>query len=157
MPAVMPRTRHARRVTALGLCLAWLLGFELGPDLHQAVHARLAPHHHDGDRAEGPVIAVHTDGDVHHHGGVAHRHEGAAPAPRPQLGPDQLGLLPVETAPGHGAHSAAHRGLALATAPPVLTAPLPVVRTIVPTAALAAASPADAPTPIAAARGPPLG
>ena len=45
----MPRTRHARRVTAVWLCLAWLVGFELGPDLHQAMHPRLAAHHHDGD------------------------------------------------------------------------------------------------------------
>lgn len=155
MPAVMPRTRHARRVTAIWLCLAWLLGFELGPDLHQAMHPRLAAHHHDGDRVDGPVIAVHVDGDVHHHGGVAHAH-GEAPADDRPLTVEQAAMLPAHPAPGHGAHSAAHRGLAIATAPPVVTAPLPVVRTLVPTAAPASGSRTDAPTPAAAARGPPV-
>ena len=171
MPAVMPRTRHARRVTAIWLCLAWLLGFELGPDLHQAMHPRLAAHHHDGDRVDGPVIAVHVDGEVHHHGGVAHQHAlSGGPVARPSpVGSSPDGsptrdarlpgaheLVPAHPAPGHGAHSAAHRGLAIATAPPVVTAPLPVVRTLVPTAAPASGSRTDAPTPAAAARGPPL-
>jgi len=39
------------RLRALATCAVtvWLLGFEIGPNVHVGLHAHLAPHHHDGD------------------------------------------------------------------------------------------------------------
>ncbi len=43
----LPRSKQARARIALALCVVWIVGFELAPWMHVALHAHLAPHHHD--------------------------------------------------------------------------------------------------------------
>lgn len=159
-PSATPRRR-----LALALCVAWLLGVELLPDLHLAMHDRLAAHDHGaGPGGDGaPLVYVHLDPTWHSHGDGAHRHDGAAhhgaPGPAsparhginaPDTGPPDHG-----TAPRHGAHSLAHRALAIASPPPAIVEPLPIARLEVPTAAVVARRVTVAPPPPPAARGPP--
>jgi len=41
-----------RRRVALSLAILWIVGFELVPWLHIALHGHLAPHHHDANGAD---------------------------------------------------------------------------------------------------------
>lgn len=152
--------RH--RSLALWLCLVWLFGVEVGPGLHVALHAHLPGHSHGGARVAGAadelVVTVHTDG-VHAHGGLTHRHDGGLD---PSAG-FALDPLPDDTVgsqrpvgPDHGAHSLAHRAMAIAAAPPPALHPLPIVRSVVPTCPHLARLVAIAPPPDDAARGPPI-
>jgi hypothetical protein len=38
-----------RRRVALALCVLWIVGFELMPWMHVAMHDRIAPHYHDAN------------------------------------------------------------------------------------------------------------
>lgn len=122
--------------------LLWIVGVEIGPGLHIALHGRLAPHVHgvaDAKRGSGHEhrhgrhhehradgvghggahhVASHADGHEHH----AHHHHhaddgsGDASAQHATDGRAQVGRLDPE----HGAHDLMHRQLALAIPPPVL-------------------------------------
>jgi hypothetical protein len=97
-------SRTRRR--ALLAAFAWLVGVEVLPDIHLALHDELAPHVHDGDRV------VYLDAD-HDDGGDDHE--------------DSVGTH-VEGALQHGAHSLAHHAVAVRPTLPSLVVPLPVDR-----------------------------
>ena len=67
-----PRSRQARRRIAFAICALWVLGFEVGPGLHVALHDHLPTHTHI-QFADGMVVTVthgvgthvHADGSVH--------------------------------------------------------------------------------------------
>jgi len=40
-------TRSTRARMALAACVLWLVGVEVMPALHEAMHGQLAPHRHD--------------------------------------------------------------------------------------------------------------
>jgi hypothetical protein len=161
MAGMGPQRRAARqrqRRLAVIACSLWALCFEVLPNLHLGLHDHLAPHRHDGDAADaaaapaGPRIKVsyqprhrHSDGSYHVDASAAdtgYAAEGEhAKAPRPTS--------------RHGAHSLAHRALALHTPPRVITEPLPVTRTIAWLEPAIDVTPYAAPAPVAAARGPP--
>ena len=86
---------RAREIPALLFALAWLIGVELGPALHLARHAQLAPHDHGRAR-------------THCHRDVCHEDEPAA-------GEDE------RSTPDHGEGSLEHGGLALLVPAPVIT------------------------------------
>jgi hypothetical protein len=148
--------RHQRRLAVVATLL-WLLGFEVLPNLHLAVHAELAPHDHGAavtTNADGLRVTVtfgghrHDDGSWHHHeddardvGTTASGEHDGATAPR---------------APDHGTHSLAHRTLALHAPPPVVTAPLPVTRTLTWIEIARDDAPRSPAAPTAVARGPPV-
>jgi hypothetical protein len=115
------RTRSARARLALAACVLWLLGVEVLPAVHEALHDRLAPHRHDG----GSIVVAsfedtthrHPDGSIHF---VAARARGTGKASRddrPQ----------VNGSAGHAA-GLAHHGAAIAPAAPPVTQPLPIDR-----------------------------
>jgi hypothetical protein len=161
MAGMGPRRRAARqrqRRLAVIACSLWALCFEVLPNLHLGLHDHLAPHSHDGDTPQadaaptGPRIKVsyaprhrHSDGSYHVDASAADTGYAAdgdhAKAPRPTT--------------RHGAHSLAHRALALQTPPPVITEPLPVPRTVAWIEPAIEATPHLAPAPAASARGPP--
>jgi hypothetical protein len=91
-----------RVLLTLVAAMLWLLGVEVAPNLHLALHDSLAAHTHEGDA----TIFAH---DGHTHRVAKHR------SPRDLA-------LDLE----HGAHSLAHHHLALHPAPPPVLAPLPV-------------------------------
>jgi hypothetical protein len=58
---------------AAAACCMWVLGFELLPNLHIALHDHLAPHTHGGEpdaeaAIEGPRVFVHYGESFHSHG-----------------------------------------------------------------------------------------
>ncbi len=139
---IPPVTGSGQRVAsrrAIALAALWLVGFELLPNLHIALHAHLAHHHHDGNptgldelgttRVEVTFTPLRTHpfgipSHQHHHGLLDLTQRSSAP-------PDhEVWLLPTEPVdgPGHGAHSLAHRHLVMVQPPPVAiaAAPLPV-------------------------------
>lgn len=138
--------------------MLWVVGFELVPLVHVAVHAYLAPHRHEG----GVIVAVDTedrDAEVDEHGEPVVTAALAVPAvpddaPAPtRHAPDPHARL--ARALGHAHGSLAHHDLAV-TAPAVpMHAPLPVDRKPSPVAMVSVATPASASVPSAAARGPP--
>jgi hypothetical protein len=73
--------------------LIWLLGYELLPFAHVALHAQLAPHTH------GAVTG-------HCHGGVCHEESSSQGEHGPSAATDPL---------AHGQHSLEHRGVAALT------------------------------------------
>lgn len=132
------RARDRRRRLLAGAAVAlWMLGFELIPGLHIALHDRLAGHdhadahdNHAGAQADGhgpfrgQVQTGRGDRGDHGHGhrhpgDDQHGHELAATVdagPRPF---DSLTLpRPHDRGPGHGTGSLAHRGLAAVDPPP---------------------------------------
>lgn len=152
-----PRRHRAGRARVALIALAiWLVGVELGPDLHLALHRHLAAHRHDGD-----AVVSDGGGRVRVHVGADHRHgpDGEDIWDEPSAaGPPTMGRAAergVHSQAPHGQHSLAHRGLALAPPPP------PVVTPFVAWTVRAATPPwrariVSAPTvPPAAARGPP--
>jgi hypothetical protein len=138
--AVVRRARARQRRLAVGLCLLWLLGAQVLPDLHLATHAWLTPHQHEGDAPRRGLTVTYANGarttpPAHRHGAVEHRHTlrvapaavAATPAtqrtqPIIDEAPDRSAAVPD---PGHGARSLAHRTLAIAAPAPVITAPAP--------------------------------
>lgn len=150
-----PRAQVRRRQLAGLACLLWLLGVELLPGVHLALHDRMAAHRHEaGEEAGGePVTRVRHE-RPHVHDGMLHLH-GAA------IGDVAAGDGAVAREPGapargsHGAHSLAHRALALHAAPPIVEHPLPVDHRPVAVAGVVAQLSAEAAVPVSAARGPP--
>ena len=140
------RQQERRARIALALCLVWIVGFELGPWLHVALHDHLAPHHHT---ALGTVIDDHDrDAEVDEHGVATTDH---AAAPHHAADP----YAHLRAALAHGAHSLEHHGVAVPPpAPPVLH-PLPVDRRPILVAAVVAIAPLQTPVAHARARGPP--
>ena len=140
------RSRAHQRRLAVVACLLWVLGYEVLPDVHLATHGALAAHRHDaGDRparfwrvrtAHAPV--------AHQHGAATHQH-GRAPRGERAAAPD----------PGHGAHSLAHRTIAIATPAPVIIAPLPTSWRLWSERVDVLGEAAWRPTLLASARGPP--
>jgi hypothetical protein len=112
---VRVRPRRLRRL-AIAATLLWLVGIEVLPNLHVALHDHLAPHRHDAGGmvvtvSYGEVAHVHADGTIHR------PHRGT-----PTRDKDALGKL------AHG-DGIAHHAVAMAPVPPPITEPLPVDRT----------------------------
>jgi hypothetical protein len=140
-----------RAQLAIVACVLWLVGFEGLPALHLATHDDAAPHVH---AADGTVIHVsfgthrHADGSVHADhdlkemtdGHVRHSHS------------HDPGVRELH---GHADGAIGHRGIAAIPSPPPITKPLPIDRRPTIVAAIVAATPISASTPVAAARGPP--
>ncbi len=129
--------------------MLWLLGFEVMPWAHVAIHDHLAPHHHD---ASGAMILD----EGHCHSSVAHCHthiDGFDPAAVAPRGIDSRARL--RAALQHGAGSLAHHGVAAVPAPPPLHQPLPIDPPELRFSVQSLASLTSISTPTAAARGPP--
>jgi hypothetical protein len=145
-----PRITQARRRVRLAVmaCALWVLGFEALPDLHIALHDRLAPHRHDG----ATIVTVTFGEPVHRHpDGSLHRATDEAPRRRR---PDDLHAQ-LATALAHGDHGLAHHGLAATPPPPPLLRPLPVRRLTTFAIAAQAIAPWSFSPGRAVARGPP--
>ncbi len=100
--------QRAREIPALLFALIWLLGYEVVPLVHVALHAQLAPHTH-GESAGG-----HCHGDVCH--GASH---GQGDEDKSAAAGDPI---------SHGQNSLEHRGLAaLATDLTVYVAELTLI------------------------------
>lgn len=145
---------RARAQIALVACALWVLGFELVPLVHVALHEYLAPHRHEG----GVIVAIETedrDAEIDEHaapGLPATRDDTGTPQPA-RHAPDPHARLARALAHAHG--SLAHHDLAV-TAPAVpMHAPLPVDRRPSSSAVVVIATPISATVPSAAARGPP--
>ncbi len=142
-----------RRRVALSLAILWIVGFELLPWAHIALHDHLAHHHHDENGAD--VLDEQRDDD---HDSAVDEH-GVPVALDHDDDDDHAPLTDGEQrlldALAHGAHSFAHHGIAVPVPAPVMTAPLPVDRR--PITIEEAPRPAwvSAPVPEASARGPP--
>jgi hypothetical protein len=136
------RARDRRRRLLAGSAVAlWMLGFELIPGLHIAVHDRLASHDHadaHGSHADaladghGPFRGQvqtgpgdrggHGHAHGHRHAGDHDGHRGHELAATVDAGPGPLDSItlprPSDRDPGHGAGSLTHRGLAAVDPPP---------------------------------------
>jgi hypothetical protein len=128
----------------LALCAAvlWLLGVELVPNLHLALHASLAAHSHEGDTT---VFTPHRHADGSEHRIVMR----AGHRVRTRSAHD----LAVQLE--HGAHSLAHHAAALQPAPAAILAPLPIDQRPTVVAEIAIIVPSSRDVPRATARGPP--
>ena len=129
-----------RQRIALALCVLWVVGFELMPWAHIALHAQLAPHYHD---ASGAIVML--DGEPAAEADAPHVHTHVYPAPptyrdrehtahghthrhahgEPEPGDD---LARLAGALAHGRNSLAHHGIAIPMPPPVWLEPLPIDR-----------------------------
>jgi hypothetical protein len=128
---------RGRRVLAGAAVALWMLGFELVPGLHIALHDRLGGHDHAdahdshaGARADGhgPFRGQVQTGPGDRDHGHAHRHavgedqHGHELAATVDAGPRPFDSItaprPTGRDPGHGAGSLAHRGLAAVDPPP---------------------------------------
>lgn len=146
-----------RRTYAALLCLVWLLGIEVLPNVHLASHAS-RPHEH---AADGTIITVSFD--AHSHGDVVHSHashpsrdSNASRDSRTSRARSRAGVLALEQAPDtHAASGLTHRAAALHASPPLILDAVPVDR--VEHVARYARTGRDAVAPIATrdARGPP--
>lgn len=120
------RARESRRRRwALGACLLWVLGFELGPGLHVALHHRLEAHSHEGehDKVAGAHHHAAHDHDHDPHGhdhphGSTHRPDYEAEAESDDAADDDRAAVRAHERYRHGRHSLAHRGLAVTDPPP---------------------------------------
>lgn len=106
---------------ALAACVLWLAGVEALPGMHEALHAWLAPHRHDG----GSIIVVSFEETTHRHpDGTIHY---VSPKPRSGRKPVRDGRPRVTDLAGHAAGLAHHAAAIAPPAAPILT-PLPVDR-----------------------------
>jgi len=113
------RARSVRARMALAACVLWLAGVEVLPAAHEALHAGLAPHRHDG----GSIVVASFEDTTHRHpDGTIHF---VAPRAARKAGPD--GKPRATSAAGH-ADGLAHHAAALASAAPPITQPLPIDR-----------------------------
>ena len=112
------RARSVRARMALAACVMWLTGVELLPAAHEALHAQLAPHRHDG----GSIVVASFEDTTHRHpdGTIHFVARGAR-----KVAAD--GRSRVTGAAGH-ADGLAHHAAALAPAAPPITQPLPIDR-----------------------------
>ncbi|HEY0191264.1 MAG TPA: hypothetical protein VGC42_09105 [Kofleriaceae bacterium] len=138
---------RTRAWLAIATCSLWLFGVEALPAVHEALHAHLAPHRHDG----GSIVVAsfedtthrHPDGSIHF---VAPHGKRVVRDGRARLTAGQLA--------GH-ADGLAHHAAAIAPVPPPVTAPLPVDRQAMLVAIAKAAEPVALDPLAATARGPP--
>lgn len=145
------RAGTARAWLAIAACALWLFGVEALPALHEALHAHLASHRHDG----GSIVVSsfedtthrHPDGTIHFVAPHGHaRVERAARDGRARVVDGEAG--------GH-AEGLAHHAAAIAPVPPPVTEPLPVDRRAMIVAIARAAEPIALDPLAAKARGPP--
>ncbi len=99
-----------RRALALAAAVLWLVGLELAPNLHLALHDHLGAHVHAGDSIA--FAHRHADGTIHR-----------TAARKPRRATRDLALS-LE----HGAHSLAHHAAGLQPTGPAIVVPLPVDR-----------------------------
>jgi len=133
---------------ALAACALWLAGVEVLPAVHEALHDRLAPHHHHG----GSIVTVSFEDATHRHpDGTIHY---VAPRPRAIHPPTSDGTPRATEAFGHAA-GLAHHAAALAPAAPPVTEPLPVDRRPILVAAAQILAVVERARIAATARGPP--
>jgi hypothetical protein len=132
------------------MCFVWLVGFELGPWLHIALHEYLPHHHHT---ALGEIVDDHDrDGEVDEHAADAAEDQAEHEDRAHQLTHAEKQLA---SALQHGAHSIEHHGVAVPPpAPPVLH-PLPIDRRPILEVAAIEIDPIERPVARAVARGPP--
>jgi hypothetical protein len=100
------RARVVRVVAASAALTLWVLGAELGPSLHLAFHASLAPHTH------GPVEASPASDRCHDEGAGAHCHRAPRRSTRGWDRPAEAHDAASDEGPEHGAQSIAHRAVA---------------------------------------------
>jgi hypothetical protein len=125
----MVRSQHEnanrrRRTLAVAAAFLWFGGFELLPNLHVALHSHIAPHSHGHDH-----VTPGADAHAHVHYEVTHSHDhGVTDAPLRRHEWKALHPERPHDHPAHGAHSLAHRGLAVAQPPPppLLRSPIAV-------------------------------
>ena len=162
-----------RRRVALSLAILWIVGFEIAPWAHIALHAHLAPHHHDANGADiiddhaelhddhDAIVDEHApahhddddlDAEVDEHGVPVHLAASSAAEDRDAV-PD--GEAHLRAALNHGAHSLAHHGIAGPVPAPVMTTPLPGDRRPITLAIAEQPAWLSAAIPVASARGPP--
>jgi len=148
------RAQHRRRALAAMTCLLWILGVEVLPALHLALHDT-ATHEH---APSGMIVTVTFGATTHAHDGTVHAHDAAdhaAKLTRTERSPRRDQLAIDEPRSGHVASGLAHRATALHAPPPPLLAPLPVVRLVTNVIASPAGRVAVAFVATADARGPP--
>jgi hypothetical protein len=136
------RTRRTAPALALIAAVLWLIGVELVPNVHLALHDSLAVHAHEGDTT---VFSSHV-----HANGSEHRVVMRA-GHRVHTRSARDLALQLE----HGAHSLAHHAVALQPAPAPILVPLPIDRRPVEVVAIAIIEPSSRVVPRATARGPP--
>jgi hypothetical protein len=125
----MTRARaRSRARLALAGCALWLIGVEAMPAVHEAMHDRLAPHHH----AAGSIVTVSFEDTTHFHpdGTIHYAAPTEQPAPKPGDRTHHDGGPQDRRVSDDANHAAglAHHAAALAPAPPPITSPLPVDR-----------------------------
>jgi hypothetical protein len=96
-----------RRRIALALCVLWIVGFEVMPWMHVAMHDRIAPHYHD---ANGTTIYL-AESDPIPAGGHVHTH--VYPRPPGHHDKHDDGLARLVGALNHGKDTLAHHGIAV--------------------------------------------
>lgn len=150
MQGILHRRRRARG--AAWMVILWLVGVEVMPNAHLALHDE-GTHTHDADG--GLVVADDHEAlsrlwFEHEHAVTDHHdreHEAGAPA---QLAFDHV------PARQHGAGGLAHHATALHQPPPPIVAPLPIAPAVVWSTRVLAARPTTTVLPAPSARGPPV-
>jgi hypothetical protein len=162
-------TGMKRKRIALGLAILWIVGFEVMPWAHIALHDHLPHHHHDAmgatiidDDDHDSAVDEHAadaadhhddddlDAEVDEHGVPVRLHE-SEDVTRKVAAAD----LELFLALTHGAHSLAHHGIAVPVPAPAITTPLPIDRRPITLAIIEEPAWISAAIPEAAARGPP--
>src|SRR6185312_2389224 len=133
--------RRTARVIALCAAVLWLVGVELVPNLHLALHDSLAAHAHEGDTT---VFTPHRHADGSEHRVVMRAGHRVHARTAHDL------ALQLE----HGAHSLAHHAAALQPAPAPILVALPIDRRPTVAAQIAIIVPSSRVVPRAMARGP---
>jgi hypothetical protein len=119
MNRVLARSTRARMV--LAACVLWLVGVEVMPALHEAMHGQLAPHRHDN----GSIVTVSFEDTTHRHpDGSIHF---VTPRARSAHKPARDGRPHATDGTSH-ADGLAHHAAALLPPPPPITQPLPIDR-----------------------------
>ncbi len=114
-------TRSTRARMALAACVLWLVGVEVMPALHEAMHGQLAPHRHDN----GSIVTVSFEDTTHRHpDGSIHF---VTPRARTAHKPVRDGRTHATDGTPH-ADGLAHHAAALLPPPPPITKPLPIDR-----------------------------
>ncbi|MBV8762748.1 MAG: hypothetical protein JO257_36020 [Deltaproteobacteria bacterium] len=150
-----------RRRVALSLAILWIVGFELLPWAHIALHDHLAHHHHDENGADvlDEKPAGHDDDHdsaVDEHGvPIALHDHGDDDDDDDDHAPLTAGEHQLLEALAHAGHSLAHHGIAVPVPAPAMTAPLPVDRQPIAIEEVAVPAWVSAAVPLASARGPP--
>jgi len=155
-----------RRRIALVLTILWIVGFELMPWAHIALHDHLPHHHHDANG--GDVVDDDHDAEVDEHAAdQAARHDDDLDAEVDEHGvpvhvhadDNDVATHDAEqallSALAHGQHSFAHHGIAVPVPAPAITTPLPVDRRPITLALAEQPAWISAVIPDASARGPP--